>query len=513
MRFSRATVVILVLIILATVGLLVHLQNGRQDGIIQDQTAQLTVDSKPDREDPVRVENGDLIVKSSPLQIPTPYHAPNVAVPNSSTKHVPPAAVCPHSRAVPVFQEGGGDTFKKKTFCHDFLVNTFHDEVPVCGGQEMAGTDQVKCYGSVYTKHIAMCSYENVALKPKQLLGMIPSDVKFREPESNTLNLLQNRDFNCEAPNIDSLMEKTDHKDLEVELTRHLLNSERLSPSVCDVWINKTTFFHVSNALHIYFRFMDLYSLHKGLTDYGVTDDNHQVLRIGNMGSGYRFPEFDKAVFPGALTLSDLQEHGTVCFKKVVFTPRSYQSIPFRCKMNGLLRNRCFQCNGKGLTGSPFYTFRTRVLKACNITNFCKEGSHLTLISRKPYERWHNDDPKKFQRVLLNENQMIEKIKQTFPSLVVKVLHMEELNVCEQVQSAIEADVLMGVHGAGLVHFWWLREEATALELEPSFEAGNPSFKMLTTLTGRKYVVERIGGAKAVSVNINSLIQTLKRYF
>ena len=60
-------------------------------------------------------------------------------------------------------------TWKKKTFCHDFLVNTFHDEVPMCGGKEVSQTDQVKCSGTVYTNNMAMCSYEYLALRPSKL--------------------------------------------------------------------------------------------------------------------------------------------------------------------------------------------------------------------------------------------------------------------------------------------------------------------------------------------------------
>ena len=406
-------------------------------------------------------------------------------------------------------------TWEKKTFCGDFLVDTFHDEVPVCGGKDASPSDQVKCYGSVHSKHMAMCSFEQLALRPKQALNMIPNAVTWHKPPDKTINLLHSTGHSCSSSGADQLLRKTDRDDFQYLLTHHLLVSEKLSPSICEFWINKTVIFHVSNALHIYFRFMDLYSVHKTLLDYGGPDGSHQVLRIGSLGENYRFPEFDKSLFPGALTLRDLKEryNGTICFRKVILSPRSYQSIPFRCKMSSLLRQQCFSCNGRGLSGSPFQSFRARVLKACNITTACKNSSHLTIVSRKAYKRWSTDDAKNFQRVLQNEKEMIAQVRKAFPSVVVRVVHLEDLNMCEQVRSAVEADVMMGVHGAGLVHFWWLREDATGLELEPSFESGNPSFRMLTTLAGRNYERETIAGYKSVTVNIDSLVKKLKHFF
>ena len=415
-----------------------------------------------------------------------------------------------------ILSEPQGPTWKEKTFCHDFLVNTFHDSIPVCGS-EVKREDQVKCRGTVYSNIMSMCSCQNLAVNPQEMRTVIPSDLSWSSPKKNTINLVDSTNVDCKSPSSKRLEAKTEKNDYQLKLTQHLLNSEKVSPRVCDVWMNKTAFFHVSNKPHIYFRFLDLYNVHKALLDYTATEDNHQVVRIGNLSPDYRFPEFDKALFPGAISLDDLLRYNTVCFREVIFVPRSYQSVPFRCKMAQTLKKRCMECNGKGLTGSPFYSFRSRVLKACKISedqqHHQSNRSHLMIISRKPYQRWTNDRSYNFQRVLKNEDEMVASIRKAFPRVEVKVLHMESLNICEQVRYAVEADVLLGVHGAGLVHFWWLEDMAEGLELEPSFEYGNPSFRMLTKLAGRGYVSERISGSsKSVTVNINHLIQTLRRY-
>ena len=145
----------------------------------------------------------------------------------------------------------------------------------------------------------------------------------------------------------------------------------------------------------------------------------------------YHFPDLDKALFPGSLTLDDLQKVGTICFKRVVFIPRAYQSVLFRCKRDSHLRDRCIDCDGKGLTNSTFYSFRDRVLKACNIKHpikrltTTKSRLKVMVVSRNPYKRYSGDKAGKFERVLANEKEMVVKIRENFPNVLVKVLHME----------------------------------------------------------------------------------------
>ena len=215
------------------------------------------------------------------------------------------------------------------------------------------------------------------------------------------------------------------------------------------------------------------------------------------------FPEFDDTLFPGTINLNDLL-NAVVCFKKVVTVP-NYLSCPlFRCKMNGNIRTKCFECDGKQLTGSPYFSFRERTLKACNLTDGRPEkqlNTTLVVVSRKPYQRFPTDSEEKFNRVLTNENELLNVLKKNFPKSTIDVVHLEDLPICEQIRHAYKADVMLGVHGAGLVHFWWLKEDALALEMEPSFELGNRTFRMLTTLTGRQYHrVQMSGTSKSVCV-------------
>lgn len=402
----------------------------------------------------------------------------------------------------------------KNAFCNHFVLNTYNSDPP------MVLCEQVKCHVNRYSKQVAMCSYEGLAMRPWQMKSVVPTDSDWIEPSNGTINLLQldndSRVTYAESV-LNDMIQRTNPKNFEVRLTRYLAKSEKLRPAVCNSWINRTTFLHVSNGVHIYFRFMDLYNVHKALSDYNETQDGF-VLRIGYANNNnYLFPEFDRALFPGAVSLNDFQGNGTLCFRKVILVSRSYQSIPFQCKMNSTLRRHCFECDGKDLNGSPLSSFRERVLKACNITKDSSvntESSHkLVIISRQPYERWHGDNSANFKRVLHDEALVVARIQEAFPDVGIEVVRMEELDICEQVRYAVKADVLLGVHGAGLVHFWWLRDGATGFELEPTFQTSNPSFRMLAKLTGRNYASELIRGvATEVSADINQLISSLEKY-
>lgn len=81
-------------------------------------------------------------------------------------------------------------TWPRGTFCHDFLVDTFHDAIPMCG-TEVGLRDQVKCSGTVYSsKMMAACSVQYLALRPRQMRDVILTDKKWKAPKGKTINLL-----------------------------------------------------------------------------------------------------------------------------------------------------------------------------------------------------------------------------------------------------------------------------------------------------------------------------------
>ena len=138
-------------------------------------------------------------------------------------------------------------------------------------------------------------------------------------------------------------------------------------------------------------------------------------------------------------------------------------------------------------------------------------SSSIISPSRKPYARYLGDSQFRFQRVLTNEDELIFSLNSSFPSLQLTVLHMESLPICSQIHYAHEADILVGVHGAGLSHLWWLRDKAFIFELVPKFKLDTPTFKMLANLAGRRHHGITISGNnRRVMANLTEVIERLK---
>jgi hypothetical protein len=158
--------------------------------------------------------------------------------------------------------------------------------------------------------------------------------------------------------------------------------------------------------------------------------------------------------------------------------------------------------------------FRSLVLKACGIKEYAAQDSYVqesdilkssipggkvmirqnfplqvVVIQRKPYLRHGLDHPNLFQRILTNEAELLTSLTQNISRDLINVtsVYMEEMDVCDQVRVAHSADILIGVHGAGLVHSWWMRESGVLLELVPVTKLDRPTYKVLAGLIGRKY--------------------------
>jgi hypothetical protein len=339
-------------------------------------------------------------------------------------------------------------------------------------------------------------------------------DVQGSFPHSGAISLVENRQFDCRKPSIHDLVRTLEGGDYVRWLVDDLISNAPVHDRSCQHWINETAFFFSSHSHHIYFRFLAYYSVHKSLLDHSVEPGSYHVYRM-TQGYNYLFPDYEDALFPGIRTVENLPS-GTVCFRRAVLVPKCYATVLFQCKMQYEIRDKCLECDGRGLPGTGLSSFRTRVLAACGITDTPKQKSDpklITIILRKPYTRWEGDRPSGFERVLENSKALISGLEKSFPQFVVKPLHMEDLSICQQVGYTHDADFLIGVHGAGLVHLWWLREKAVMIELEPFFEMGNPSFRTLARLTGRRYVGIPIRGSSGgVEVSVNEVIDKIKSH-
>ena len=92
----------------------------------------------------------------------------------------------------------------------------------------------------------------------------------------------------------------------------------------------------------------------------------------------------------------------------------------------------------------------------------------IIVILRKPNHHFIGDE-KSFSRILVNAEELIEKLKSTFVNASVIPACMEEFSLCEQIQLAHTA------------------RHTLMFEIVPRTQVSNPTFKTLSTLTGQRY--------------------------
>ena len=373
---------------------------------------------------------------------------------------------------------------------------------------------RVQCFWSSHTRNLGTCVLKRLAIAPSQLSLAIKESYVFG---SNSLWLVEDTDNRpCSNPDIRTLEKRLGPGDyMKGVVATSLLNT---STRKCQRWINDTAFFYVGVNTHIYFKFLSWYNLHKTLKWRGYVN-KPLIVRLPQDNQQFENSAFEKLLFPEIVTLHELGDNVT-CFQNLVLVPWAYAATPFRCKMeNASLKKNCLTCNGKGLTNTDLMSFRKRVLKTCSLSdrhrNLISEHKSILVILRKQYLRHGQDEPSKFQRIWENSEDFIAALNRHYPKVTVKAIHAENLPICEQVKLAHNADLLIAVHGAGLVHLWWMQENGLLFELVPPSQHENAAFQILAKLLGRNIyssikVTER---GHYVRVSIKGVIEELKTMF
>lgn len=406
-------------------------------------------------------------------------------------------------------------------FCNEFMSNRFTIKMTPCGD----GDDRVVCHGSPYDNKMGSCSILNVAIDPVSF-HTVMNEHRDDVAKSNALWLLWDTGVNpCPTHTFNGM----DRYMVGGDYTKHVTKTAILSVprGGCTEYVKGTSFLYMGFDYHIYFKFLSWFSLYNGIMNHWeeVQQMPSAIIRVPEGHGPFKFSEFEAPLFPEVLTTTSFDHlsslgKGVMCFERVVLTPWAYSTNAFRCKMSDAkkkLRQRCYNCKGRNFTETRFATFRTRVLAACNLSDNDPKPANksMVVILRRAYDRYSGDHVKKFSRVLENSDEIIASIRGAYPSVVVHAIYLEDIDLCMQIRLVHNCDVLLGVHGAGLVHLWWLRHEATVIEITPRSQKSNPSFKMLSTLVGKQYIgyTDVKGSEKFVKVDSLKIIDILKQYF
>ena len=406
-----------------------------------------------------------------------------------------------------------GHGWDSGSFCDDLLHNTFSEIVPVCAATDKNEQSPVICKTNPNSTKMIECSMRNVIIWPKKLFnGKVAEHIVNSE---GIEILLTNDSVSCKKPPNMSAVFRTpsDHTRRMVE--EAVRRPPTFKPSHCQRWVDEPTFLYQGHNFHIYFGFLAWYNVYKSILDQGNIG-TYKVIRFAQLQQyGYIFGDYEKLLFPGIEFVENIKEE-SICFKKLILPPRGYSSMLFRCKMESNIRSPCFHCDGKGRPGTAFRSFRTHSLKVCSLSDSRISGyrnpKKIVIILRKKYPRHPGANPKKVPRVLSNDNELIAEIKARFKTANVTSFHPEDFSVCEQIRNVYDADIYIGVHGAGLVHSWWLQENAMLFEIVTLEQKYNYAYRMLTTLVGIHYKGFHINqkGSSPITVDVKNVVNTLE---
>ena len=325
----------------------------------------------------------------------------------------------------------------------------------------------------------------------------------------------------CSKVNLNSIMEDNDYM---YNLVTALAVKQRMPSYMCQHF-GQNVFMLETNFNHIYFRFLGYFSLFLSIKESGLKEGQYTIIQVPQSllfkKQIYKTSSIEKILFTGLMDLQNFVAYAPTCINTVNLVPYAYYTVPFRCKRDANLTPLCTQCSGEAYT-KPYLEFRTRVLSSCGFSDMVtmrerqmRSTKKIVLISRTRLQR-----KRITERIVVNKNTLVNAIAQEIPSATVTVAHMEEMDICQQVELAHKADILMGAHGAGLVHLWWLQDDAFLLEFEPDYKMDNPTFKVLSVLTGRKYEKIKLYDAPGVNpannqhieyvVNVKEVIEKLK---
>ncbi|KAI9909859.1 hypothetical protein PsorP6_010231 [Peronosclerospora sorghi] len=116
-------------------------------------------------------------------------------------------------------------------------------------------------------------------------------------------------------------------------------------------------------------------------------------------------------------------------------------------------------------------TFRAQSLLALNVTPEVEREQDtnavrpmiVTVITRRPYQG------RPLQRKWLNEDEVMMKMRVEYKGLNVELRSIDYVNltVREQMIRTVESDIIIGMHGAGLVNVLWARPLTKVIEIFP----------------------------------------------
>jgi hypothetical protein len=222
------------------------------------------------------------------------------------------------------------------------------------------------------------------------------------------------------------------------------------------------------NTFHAMADFMNMLLVHMILGSSILP--HQQVLLFDRFSNGPYFDLLQKAFSPSKPVLRTTH-YGkkTVLFKHLVFHLESPAALiapevaipdPLTCYSTGL-----------------FHEFRRHILSAFDLWNTPPPSIPTAVLSLR-----HRTEHKNVGRVLSNEAEIINVLKEG-NMFKFSVMDSAVLSFEQQLRAVRHSNILIGVHGAGLMHIMFGAEECVLLEIHPSYRQDR-HFRHAARMTG-----------------------------
>jgi hypothetical protein len=204
---------------------------------------------------------------------------------------------------------------------------------------------------------------------------------------------------------------------------------------------------------------------------------------------------------------------GKVCFKQFALVHPSYSSglgVP-------LMTNK-----GACANSDHLQEFKKHVLHSFDVPRIStsalsassgEQQVHVALVLRGDYMAHPRLKAVTAKRKISNEKEVVAAL-QALPGMQVDIVRLEQLSMQEQLRKIHEADVVVGVHGAGLSHVLFMHDGAKVVEILPNGFGGRFHFEFMAHWSGHPYVKvgdSRMSGTfQTVTVVVPSLVRAVK---
>ena len=228
------------------------------------------------------------------------------------------------------------------------------------------------------------------------------------------------------------------------------------------------------NTFHSTADFMNMMLVMRAL---GIKPGDQQVVLFDNHKDGPYLDLIKNAFSPNHPVIRHQDFKGkTVLFKKLIFHLESPAGLIFPRVANP----DPLRCHSADL----FQEYRKFVLDAFNLYNVLPPSiPSISLILR------HRTKEKNVGRVLANEDE-VRSLLQKGNMVDVNVVDFSQMSFADQLKLIRRTNIMVGVHGAGLMHIMFAAEEAVLVEIHPSYRQDR-HFRHAARMTGKIYMPVR----------------------